>query len=222
MKRILLPLTLVVAVAAQAQIINNPKAKVDPKNNKVSNPVVEKPKPKPANLMSREELRACLDLEDGNNKEAQAIKTEQASFKANEEKVKAERVANEAEDAALSQQVQGVKAEQQALMAEHAALVAEGPKMKEADFKARNTAFEARRAAFNDSLQKAKNDETARNAKRKSYDANVDALRAQFAALEERTEKYFDSNDKWKAQCQNKVYDENDLKAVRADKAAGK
>ena len=46
MKRILLPLALIIAVSAQAQITTNTKAKVDPKNNKVSNPVVEKPKQK--------------------------------------------------------------------------------------------------------------------------------------------------------------------------------
>ena len=61
MKRILLPLALVFAVSAQAQIVNNPKAKVDPKNNKVSNPVVDKPKVK---LMSRDELRACIDQQE--------------------------------------------------------------------------------------------------------------------------------------------------------------
>ena len=65
MKRILLPLALVLAVSAQAQITTNSKAKVDPKNNKVANPVVEKPKVK---LMSRDELRACIDQQEANGK----------------------------------------------------------------------------------------------------------------------------------------------------------
>ena len=42
----------------------------------------------------------------------------------------------------------------------------------------------------------------------------------QFKAIEERTEKHFDANDKWKAECQNKAYDENDEKAIRKEKAA--
>jgi hypothetical protein len=45
-------------------------------------------------------------------------------------------------------------------------------------------------------------------------------LDAQFKAIEARTEKHFDANDKWKAECQNKAYDENDEKAIRKEKAA--
>ena len=99
MKRILLPLLLVIAVSAQAQITNNTKAKVDPKNNKVANPVVEKPK---AKLMSRDELRACINQQEGNGKEAEAIKAEQASYKANAEKLKAEKATMEVSEAAMA------------------------------------------------------------------------------------------------------------------------
>lgn len=53
MKRILLCTLIVAALPALAQVSANPNAKVDPKNNKVSRPVVEKPKQK---LMTREEL----------------------------------------------------------------------------------------------------------------------------------------------------------------------
>ena len=56
--------------------------------------------------------------------------------------------------------------------------------------------------------------------KRKAFAEKVDALDAQFKSIEERTEKHFDANDKWKAECQNKPYDENDEKAIRKEKAA--
>ena len=39
-------------------------------------------------------------------------------------------------------------------------------------------------------------------------------------AIEDRTEKHYDAVDKWKAECSNKPYDENDEKAIRKEKAA--
>ena len=106
MKRILLSLALVLAVSAQAQIATNANAKVDPKNNKVANPVVEKPK---AKLMTREQLRACIDQQEANGKEAEAIKAEQASYKANADKLKSEKAGIEAGEAALAKQVAEVE-----------------------------------------------------------------------------------------------------------------
>lgn len=217
MKRILLPLALVFAVAAQAQVINNPKAKVDPKNNKVSNPVVEKPKPK---LMSRDELRACIDLQEANNKEALAVKAEQSEFEANESKIRAEKVTLDAGEAALGKQVTEVKAERDAILAAHAALTVEAPKLSKADLKARNDAYTARTTAFNAMFEAAKAAEVEQSAKRKAFNEKIDARDALFKAVKEREEKYFDADDKWKAECQNKAYDENDEKAIRKEKAA--
>lgn len=217
MKRILLPLTLVVAVAAQAQVTNNPKAKVDPKNNKVSNPVVEKPKVK---LMSRDELRACIDQQEANAKEADAIKAEQASYKANAEKLKAEKATIEAGEAALAKQVADVKAEKEAILKAHETLTAEAPKLDKAELKARNDAYTARTMAFGGMIDAVKAADAEQATKRKAFSEKVDALDAQFKGIEERTEKHFDASDKWKAECQNKPYDENDEKAIRKEKAA--
>jgi hypothetical protein len=217
MKRTLLPLALVIAVSAQAQITNNPGAKVDPKNNKVANPVVEKPKPK---LMTRDQLRACMDQQDANSKEAEAIKVEQNSYKANAEKLKAEKVTLEAGEAALGKQVTDVKAEKEAILKEHEKLTAEAPKLEKADLKARNDAYQARTAAFGGLVDAVKAADAEQGVKRKAFSEKVDALDAQFKAIEDRTEKHFDANDKWKAECSNKAYDENDEKAIRKEKAA--
>jgi hypothetical protein len=219
MKRILLPLALVLAVSAQAQVTNNPKAKVDPKNNKVSNPVVEKPK---AKLMSRDELRACIDQQEANSKEAEAIKVEQAAYKANADKLKAEKGEIEVGEAALSKKAAEAKAEKEAILKEHEALTAEAPKLEKAALKARNEAYLARTTAFGTMVDAVKAADADQNVKRKAFSEKVDALDAQFKAIEERTEKHFDANDKWKAECQNKAYDENDEKAIRKEKAAGK
>ncbi|WP_457424563.1 hypothetical protein [Roseateles sp. P5_E7] len=219
MKRILLPLVLVFAVSAQAQVINNTKAKVDPKNNKVSNPVVEKPKPK---LMSRDELRACINLQDGNTKEALALKTEQTAFEVNEAKIKAEKVTLDAGEAALAKQFSEVKAEKEAILAAHAALTAEAPKLEKADLKARNEAYMARTNAFNAMFDAMKAADAEQSVKRKAFNEKIDARDAQFKTVKDREEKYFDADDKWKAECSKKLYDENDEKAIRKEMAAGK
>jgi hypothetical protein len=217
MKRILLTLALGLAVSAQAQVTTNSKAKVDPKNNKVSNPVVEKPK---AKLMSRDELRACITQQDNNSKEAEAIKAEQASYKANADKLKSEKATLEAAEAVLGKQIADVKAEKEAILKAHEALTAEAPKLEKAELKARNEAYMARTTAFGTAVEAVKAADAEQGLKRKAFSDKVDALDAQFKAIEERTEKHFDANDKWKAECQNKAYDENDEKAIRKEKAA--
>jgi predicted nuclease with TOPRIM domain len=217
MKRILLPLALVVAVSAQAQITTNPKVKVDPKNNKVSNPVVEKPK---AKLMSRDDLRACIDQQETNGKEAEAIKVEQAAYKSNADSLKTEKATIEAGEAALGKQITDMKAEKESIVAAHAALTADASKLDKAELKARNEAYQARVNNFNTMFEAVKAADAEQSAKRKAFGDKVDALDAQFKALEDRTEKHFDANDKWKAECSNKAYDENDEKAIRKERAA--
>jgi chromosome segregation ATPase len=216
MKRTLLSLALILAVAAQAQTAN-PAAKVDPKNNKVANPVVEKPKVK---LMSREELRTCINTQEANSKEAEAIKADQAAYKANADKLKAEKAELEVAEAALSKQVTEVKAEREAILKTHETLTAEAPKLEKAELKARNEAYKARTEAFGPMVDALKAADAAQGEKRKAFSAKVDALDAQYKAIEARTEAHFDANDQWKAQCQNKPYDENDEKAIRKEKAA--
>lgn len=217
MKRFLLPLTLVLAVSAQAQIMNNPKAKVDPKNNKVSNPVVEKAKPK---LMTRDELRACFDMRDANAKEAEAIKAEQASYKESADKLKEEKASLESADGALTQRVNAVKAEREEIVKAHEVLQAEAPKLKKDELKARNEAYQARVAAFGVLFEEVKAADAENNAKRKAFGEKVDALDAQFKAIEDRLERHYDASDKWKADCGNKQYDENDEKAILKERAA--
>lgn len=217
MKRILLPLTLVLAVSAQAQITNNANAKVDPKNNKVANPVVEKPKPK---QMSRDELRACLDLADNNSKEAAAIKEEQASYRASADALRSEKAIVDAGEQAVAKKIAEVRAEKEAIEAEYAALTGEASKLDKAAFKARSDAYKARVEAFNATKEAAKAANAEQDTRRNAFNEKIDAAEALFKKIETRQDKFFDASDKWKAECQNKLYDENDEKAIRKERAA--
>ncbi|WP_214278537.1 hypothetical protein, partial [Escherichia coli] len=80
-------------------------------------------------------------------------------------------------------------------------------------------AYLARTTAFGTMVDAVKAADAEQGVKRKAFSAKVDALDAQFKAIEDRTEKHYDANDKWKAECQNKAYDENDEKAIRKEKA---
>ncbi|HEY1090242.1 MAG TPA: hypothetical protein VGE47_04055, partial [Burkholderiaceae bacterium] len=92
MKRITLTLAALALVPALAlaQSNINTKAKIDPKNNKVSRPVVDKPKPV---LMTREALRACIEKDEANKAEAEAVRTAQAAWKAEHESLLKEKAA---------------------------------------------------------------------------------------------------------------------------------
>lgn len=217
MNRTLLSLVLVLAASVAVAQTTNPKAKVDPKNNKVSNPVVEKPKPK---LMTRDELRTCMNLQDANHKEAEAIKAEQAAYKANAEKLKAEKVEIEAGEAALTKQAGETRAEREAILKENADLTAAAPKMEKAELKARQEAYNTRANNFGTLVDALKAADAAQQVKRKAFGDKVDGLDAQYKALEARTEAHFDANDKWKADCSKKEYDVNDELAIKKEKAA--
>ena len=214
MKRILLCTLIVAALPALAQVSANPGAKVDPKNNKVSRPVVEKPKQK---LMTREELRACLVRFDKNETEAKDIKAAQA---ANAQE-RAEMVKLKDELTLAGQTINTtateLKAEREALIKSQEGIKEQIAKLERAeaekvlaDYKAKAAAHDERIDAYNKA--KAKYAEDA-----KSFDAKVETHNKSSKDLQTRTEAHLDTVDDWKAECSNKPYDEADEIAVRKE-----
>src|SRR4051812_4223803 len=88
MKRLLISIAAAAVLLPAYAQTTNPNAKVDPKNNKVGKPVVEKPKEK---LMSRDELRVCMKGSQDNDGEARAIKAMEAAFNEEHAKLLAEK-----------------------------------------------------------------------------------------------------------------------------------
>ncbi len=214
MKRILLCTLIVAALPALAQVSANPGAKVDPKNNKVSRPVVEKPKQK---LMTREELRACLVRFDKNETEAKDIKAAQAAN--SQERAEMLRLKDE-----LTQTGQRIGSSANELKAEREALIKSQEGIKEqiakleraeaekvlADYKAKAAAHDERIESYNKT--KAKYAEDA-----KSFDTKIEAHNKSSKELQTRAEAHLDEVDDWKAECSNKPYDEADEIAVRKE-----
>ncbi|HEX2010004.1 MAG TPA: hypothetical protein VJN44_03610 [Roseateles sp.] len=214
MKRILLCTLIATALPALAQVATNPNAKVDPKNNKVSRPVVEKPKVK---LMTRDELRACLIRFDKNEAEAKEIKAAQdvnAQERADMIKVK-----NELTQAgqALNTNATDLKAEREDLIKSQDGLKEQMAKLERADaekllndYKARAAAHDGKIDAYNTAKIKYADDA-------KGFDAKVETHNKSTKVLQTRTEAHLDAVDDWKEECSKKSYDEADEIAIRKE-----
>jgi len=220
MKRFIISLAALALMPAFAQTTNL-GAKVDPKNNKVSRPVVEKPKVK---LLSRDELRKCMDLSDANNVEADAVKGDQTAYKEFAASLKAERDALQKADEEGGRSMASLKAEREAILSEFANIQAyaasKDPRPDPEVLTARNKAYQTRAQAFDSAATKINEDISKNNEARKAFGTKVDALNASFKALEERQENHLDKVDTWKQECGNKQYDEEDEKAIKKERAA--
>lgn len=218
MKRLLISLAAAaVLLPALAQTTTNPGAKVDPKNNKVGRPVVEKPKVK---LMTRDELRACMNRSEENSKEAEAIKREQAAYKDNTAALQKEKQELLAADEANSAEAKAAKQERDDILKMVEDIKAAAPKMEKAELAAKDTEYKARAAAFDTRVAALNESVKAGNARRQAFSEKVDKVNTSFKSLEERTEAHFDKNDSWKTECGNKPYDEADEIAIKKEKAA--
>lgn len=215
MKRLLLSVCLaaLLPALAQAQTVN-PNAKVDPKNNKVSKPVVEKPKQV---LMSRDELRACMKSQAVNEEEAKAIKAEEAKQKAEREALLAAKEGFPKREEALSANVNAIKADQDALLKMHAEITAQGSKMEKAELKAKQDEYMGKANALNERIEAHNKTKDTFLAERKAFDGKVEAYNKSKADLEARVETYFDKYDEWKKTCANKAYDEADELAIKKE-----
>ncbi len=202
---------------ALAQIQANPKAKVDPKNNKVSRPVVEKVKPK---LLTRDELRACMKQQADNTAEAEALKAEQPRHAQERSELLALKESMAKRGEAISARASELKAEREALLQLNAALSAELPKLDKAVAQERIKDYQARAAAHDAKIDAFNTEKTQYASEAKVFDSKVEAHNTSSAALKERGEKHLDAIDAWKEACANKPYDEADEIAIKKELGA--
>ena len=219
MKRLLTAIaaTLVLVSAHGADVVNNTKAKVDPKNNKVSNPVVAKPKEP---IMTRDELRACMDTREANDAEVRAINALVSEYKAGAEKLKGDKAQLEKESADLEKRVTDTKADYEAIVKANEEFKVAGPKMEKADFEAKQKELKDRATAFEEGRNKLLADNTTLNERKVAFGTRIDELNAIQKSIEDRRDANLDKQDEWKAQCSKKKYDEADEAAIKKERAA--
>lgn len=219
MKRLLISLAAAAVMLPAFAQTANPGAKVDPKNNKVGKPVVEKPKVK---LMSRDELRACMKSSQTNDAEAKLIKAEEASYNEEHAALVAEKASLTKRGEEVSASVAAIKQERDDIIKFGEDIKARAPKLEKDEIKALQDQYQARATAMDpriDAHNKAKDSYIADN---KAFDAKVDAHNKRREALSARVDKHLDAGDEWKTACYNKSYDEADEIAIKKELAAGK
>lgn len=218
MKRILLAacLAAMLPTFALAQIAN-PKAKVDPKNNKVSRPVVEKPQVK---LMTRDELRACFKRQDDNAAEAKAVKDAEAAHKLEREKLLVEKDALTKEGEALSASVTAIKAEQAEILKSYEEIKAKLPELKKKEQQELLDGYNARAKAHDAKIDAHNKAKDAYQARAAAFDPRIEAYNKYGKELETRSLDHLDAVDLWKKECGNKPYNEADEIAIRKEMQA--
>lgn len=199
--------------AAHAQATT---VKVDPKNNKVGKPVVDKPKVK---LMTRDELRFCLVQERDLVAEAKDIKAAEAKIVADREALKAQRDLDDVSDAAMTKETPQLKADIEAL-AKFAADAQADTKLDKAGVKAKQEEYAARTAALQTRIDEHNKGLQAIRTARAAYNEKAKALTATLDAHNARVEKHLDKYDAKDQACKNKSYDEADEIAIKKEMAA--
>ncbi len=219
MKRLLISLAAAaVLLPAYAQTAN-PAAKVDPKNNKVGKPVVEKPKEK---LLTRDELRSCMKGNQDNEAEARAIKAMETSYNDDHKKLLADKEALTQRSAEIVANVTQVKQDREALVkfGEDIKAQAQGGKLDKEALKKLQDEYQARATAMDPRIDAAKKAGEAYQADSKAFDAQVEAHNKVREELSARIDKHMDAADDWKAACAKKKYDEADELAIKKELAA--
>lgn len=200
-----------------AQSTANPGAKVDPKNNKVGKPVVEKPKVK---LMTRDELRSCMITQRGNDAEGKAIKVEEAEYNAAHKALLDDKATLTKRGEELAANLVKLKTEREDIMKLGETAAKPDPKLEKDEVAKLRADYTARAAAFDPRLNEHNKNKDAYLADSKAFDTRVEAHNKRREALQERAEKLLDANDDWKQNCANKSYDEVDEIAVKKELAA--
>jgi hypothetical protein len=221
MKRFLISFAVAAAVGvmlpASAQTTANPAAKVDPKNNKVGKPVVEKPKEK---LMTRDELRICMKSNQANDAEARAIKAIEAGYNDEHAKLLAEKPLLSKRSEELVATVTQIKQDREELIKFGEDIKARGPKLEKDELKKLQDEYQARAAAMEPRIEAANKAKDAYVVDSKAFDTRIEAHNKVRDDVSARIDKHMDAADDWKASCANKKYDEADEIAIKKELAA--
>jgi len=220
MKRLLISVAVVALVStlAQAQTTANPKAKVDPKNNKVSRPVVDKPKPI---LLSRNQIRECQEIEERIQAEDQVLPPVVKAWEADHAELLAALAESNKAAESLNKNGASLKEDAEALTKFNEVLNAElkEGKLKKDDQLKKIKDFDERRAALQSRIDDFNKQREAFTTNKAKLDARIKPHDEAKIPLNERIEALADDRTDFKAKCADKMYDEGDWAAVKTERA---
>lgn len=213
MKHLLISLLAATAVTAAFAQAPGTTVKVDPKNNKVGKPVVEKPKVK---LLTRDELRFCLEQDRDLTAEAADIKTAEAKIVADRAALKELRTSDDTRDAELTKNAPVLK-DDIAVLAKFATDFQADTSLKKDDIKAKTEEYNAKSASLQLRIDEHNKGLQAMRQARAAYNDRADAFTKGLDAHNARVEKHLDKLDAKDVACKNKSYDVADEVAVKKE-----
>jgi len=214
MKRILITagLAAFLPAVALAQGTAAPDAKANSKNSSASRPAEDKSK-----RLTRDELRACILLDDANKAEAKAVKDAQAVFLKERGDLVAAKEELKKQSDWLDEEARALKVEQGEVQKAREALEEQLPKMEKPAADAAIEAHKARVAKFDARVGALTSAREKYNAGATSLNAKADASNAAMRQVNARTEAHLAKVDEWKANCSNRSYDEMDEIVIRRE-----
>ncbi len=179
--------------------------------------VTAKPKVK---LMSRDELRVCLDRNEAAKVEADAIAQADKELAKERDAVLLERDAIKAQQTEIEEAEKAILAENQVVAKRFEELKELLPKMNKKEQAEAKADYEQRAGKVNAQIE-------PHNARKKAFleqvrlfEERVETFNKKKDALAERADKLGDEQDAWRNECGNKPYDEADEIAIKKEKAA--
>jgi len=214
MKRFLFAagLAALLPTVALAQGTAAPDAKASSKNSSASRPAEDKSK-----RLTRDELRACMLLADGNKAEAIAVKDAQAAYLKERSELLAAKDKLKKQSDWLDEEDRALKVEQVELPKAQEALREQLPKMEKAAGDAAIEAHKARVAKFDARVDALNAGRNQYNASAKELNAKSEASNAVLREVNARTEAHLAKVETWKANCSNRSYDEMDEIVIRRE-----
>ncbi|MBC7916742.1 MAG: hypothetical protein H7Y28_02925 [Rhodoferax sp.] len=206
MKRLLLTLCVAMALPAMAQ--SQPAKPASSKKTTA--------KPKIA-IMTRDELRACFKQQASNSDENATINREKDAFQQERNVIVADKDGLLKRSIALGDMAKDIQTEGAKLLEAQKEFEQPVPKSEIKAAEARRIEFNDRVAAHQRKVDAYNTDKKPFNEAKDALDARIEANNARGKVLLERSEKYNDAVDEWKASCSNKPYDVADEAAVKKE-----
>ena len=175
-----------------------------------------KPKVK---LMSRDELRACLDRQDASAAEAKAIEAADKDLAEERNKVLMERDAIKAKQVEIETAEKALVAENQAVAKRFEELKELLPKMTKKEQTEAKADYEKRAGVVNAQIEPHNAKKKTFLAEVKSFEERVESFNKRKDELADRADKLGDAQEAWRNECGNKPYDEADELAIKKEKA---
>lgn len=168
-------------------------------------------------LMTRDELRTCMNSNQQNEEAAAELDKKKAVVLKERDELKASKAESDKFESDMQAQGTALKAEIEGVKAFGAEIEAGASKMEKAELKAKQEEYQARATALQpkiDAFNKARNDRVEVN---KAFNARVDAHQKIADDFNEAVEDLNDKRNEWKFKCASRSYDEADEIAIKKE-----